>query len=373
MAQIQQRRGALTTKVIISIKDRVADGRLVPGQYLPSERMLADDLGVSRVTVRRGLDALVQERLLTRIACKGYALNDSVVDPLMALPRKTIVFVHSHPEETFQGERRHAQILSGVKEEAVKSDLMLLVSSITEEELTPSRAQELAKVAGGVLCDHSDKAYLRTLVDAGIPVVQVDYHRYPDLPVDAIVQDDAGGIALAVNYLHSHGHRRIGYVDTTQRYRAAGHGLNAEQRLAGFKASTTDLGISRECVIQQVTGSESEALQLFLDQGVTALVFPHIDFWPGFQRELQCRDIAFPSDFGVVAWGLERVPGDKTICPTSITWSGEQMGREGVRRLLYRLQGDTAEPATIVIPCRLENKGTGGFCAAVPERETIKA
>jgi GntR family transcriptional regulator len=44
----------------------VADGRLAPGSALPSERDLAEGLGLARMTVRRAVEALVEEGLLER-------------------------------------------------------------------------------------------------------------------------------------------------------------------------------------------------------------------------------------------------------------------------------------------------------------------
>ena len=44
--------------------DRMASGRYAPGDRLPSEGVLADDLGVHRLTVRRALDELSREGLL---------------------------------------------------------------------------------------------------------------------------------------------------------------------------------------------------------------------------------------------------------------------------------------------------------------------
>jgi LacI family transcriptional regulator len=191
-------------------------------------------------------------------------------------------------------------------------------------------------------------------------VVQTGYHRQPGLAADAVVQDDAGGIGLAVGYLRSHGHHRIGYLDTTAQYRASGRALNAEQRLAGFKAAAADLGIGPECVIQPFAGDAAGTVGRFLDGGVTALVLPHIDHWPAIRAELERRGLALPGDFGLVAWGLDPKPGDGSPCPTAITWSREQMGREAVRRLLVRMRGERVEPATVLIPCRLVDRGTGG-------------
>src|ERR671912_50500 len=44
--------------------DRLATGQYVPGDRLPSEGVLAEDLGVHRLTVRRALDELSREGLL---------------------------------------------------------------------------------------------------------------------------------------------------------------------------------------------------------------------------------------------------------------------------------------------------------------------
>lgn len=50
---------------------RIADGRLQPGEMLPSEMQLATELGVSQGTVRKALDAMTAERLLVRRQGRG--------------------------------------------------------------------------------------------------------------------------------------------------------------------------------------------------------------------------------------------------------------------------------------------------------------
>lgn len=360
MAKNLNMRGILAARVVDRIKQGMANGSLIPGQYIPSERILAKELGVSRVTVRRGLDQLVRSAVLKREACKGYTLRDSSRESSAPGLRTAVVFVHSHSEESLVSGTRHARIWAGAKEEATKAGLLTMIMSVREEEMTPARAAEIAKVAAGVLCDHPGAHYLRTLQEAGIPLVQIDYHRLAGLAVDAVVQDDAGGIGLAVEYLHAHGHRRIGYLDTTPQYQAAGRGLNAEQRLAGFKAATAGLGIGADCAISTLTGEAAEAVCSLIGKGITALVLPHIDFWPEIRDELVRAGIVLPCDFGLVAWGLDPKPGETGPWPSSVTWSREQMGREAVRRLLLRMRGERVEPATILIPCELIDRGTGG-------------
>jgi GntR family transcriptional regulator len=49
-----------------ALRDAIADNRLVAEEALPPERELAEEFGVSRITVRKALDALVGEGMLTR-------------------------------------------------------------------------------------------------------------------------------------------------------------------------------------------------------------------------------------------------------------------------------------------------------------------
>lgn len=49
-----------------TIKERINAGEYPVGEYLPSETSLASQFGVSRMTLRRAIDELVQEGLLSR-------------------------------------------------------------------------------------------------------------------------------------------------------------------------------------------------------------------------------------------------------------------------------------------------------------------
>ena len=49
--------GAKARRVYLSLRDQITEGRLNRGVMLPGEQRLAESFGVSRVTVRRALDA----------------------------------------------------------------------------------------------------------------------------------------------------------------------------------------------------------------------------------------------------------------------------------------------------------------------------
>lgn len=62
---------ALPDLVATTLRDAIADGRLAPGQRLPAEPQLAEQLGVSRATLRQALALLTQEGLLVRQHGRG--------------------------------------------------------------------------------------------------------------------------------------------------------------------------------------------------------------------------------------------------------------------------------------------------------------
>jgi DNA-binding GntR family transcriptional regulator len=54
------------------IAEAVASGVYAPGEKLPSERRMCEDLGVSRLTLRRALKSLVDDELLQSAAGRGW-------------------------------------------------------------------------------------------------------------------------------------------------------------------------------------------------------------------------------------------------------------------------------------------------------------
>jgi GntR family transcriptional regulator len=71
---------------------RLIDGRWLPGQHIPSEILLAQELGVSQGTVRKALDEMTAEHLLVRRQGRG----TFVAEPEDG--RVLFQFFHLHPD-----------------------------------------------------------------------------------------------------------------------------------------------------------------------------------------------------------------------------------------------------------------------------------
>ncbi len=62
----EQGRAPLYQQLQRALRDAIADKRLAPDEALPPERDLAEEFQISRITVRKALDGLVNDGLLTR-------------------------------------------------------------------------------------------------------------------------------------------------------------------------------------------------------------------------------------------------------------------------------------------------------------------
>lgn len=63
--------GAKAQRVYLSLRDQITEGHLSAGETLPGEQRLAEKFGVSRVTVRRALEALSRDGFIERHAGSG--------------------------------------------------------------------------------------------------------------------------------------------------------------------------------------------------------------------------------------------------------------------------------------------------------------
>jgi GntR family transcriptional regulator len=72
-------------RVYRQIAEEIESGGLSPGQRLPSERFICDELGVSRATVRRALEELVADGLVETRGRASFVAGEALAEPPNAL------------------------------------------------------------------------------------------------------------------------------------------------------------------------------------------------------------------------------------------------------------------------------------------------
>lgn len=110
MAQIagQTPEGGKTQRVYLLLRDEILRGDLATGAVLPGELRLAEAHGVSRVTIRRALDALAADGLIERRAGSG----TTVAQPAVSQTGIAADFASLMPQLVRMGQETTARLLS---------------------------------------------------------------------------------------------------------------------------------------------------------------------------------------------------------------------------------------------------------------------
>lgn len=194
----------------VPIADQI-EHRILRGDYLltglPTDRRLAIDLGVSRLTVRRALDLLVDRQLLQRggngrlsLSTGAEATHRPLVVGLLApaFPGPFLQQVTLAAQHMADGRRVHLRPVDYVRwedpvvEEALdRFDGVLL--SLPSDPLPPRRIERLTQARAGVL------SIGRDFSAHGIP---------------SLVVHPPGSTSVLLDHLYDLGHRRIDYFNT---------------------------------------------------------------------------------------------------------------------------------------------------------------
>ncbi|MFK7876902.1 MAG: GntR family transcriptional regulator [Paracoccaceae bacterium] len=100
--------GAKARRVYLSLRDQISDGRLSDGENLPGEQKLAAIYGVSRVTVRRALEALSTAGLIEKRAGHGTTVRSAALRGA----RAALNFSTLMPQLVEMGQSTTARLLS---------------------------------------------------------------------------------------------------------------------------------------------------------------------------------------------------------------------------------------------------------------------
>jgi len=73
------------------LRDAIRSGRYRPGELLPTEEAFASEFGVSRITIRRAMEALAQAKLIDRQQGKGTFVRRGVLSAPIEVPTYSMI------------------------------------------------------------------------------------------------------------------------------------------------------------------------------------------------------------------------------------------------------------------------------------------
>jgi len=215
------------------------------------------------------------------------------------------------------------------------------------------------EVDGILIAGVVDRRWLAEAVETGTPVILLDNHL-PDIPLPAVVNDNAGGAYRATRFLASLGHTRIGFIGA-----AVDYPFGPETH-AGYLSALRDAGLRRDRGLECSIPIDVEEARrrtrtlLALPQPPSAIFAVTDTMAMGVITGARQSGCAIPADLSVV--GMDDIEVAAVTNPplTTIRVRKEEMGRRAAERLLDLIHGKKLERAVEVLANELIVRGTTG-------------
>ena len=343
--------------------ERRADGA---GARRPSIRAVAAVAGVSPTTVSHALSgtrpvsAATRERVVRAAEMLGYAPN-RVASGLRRQRTGVIGLVSDRIATTpFAG-----RIVQGAQEAARERDVVLMVvDSEGDPALEDAQVRALRdhRVDGLLLARMSHQEVARPDALGETPVVLVGAVPAGGWQVPSVAPDESGIAATAVAHLVAAGHRRLGFVTTTDAApasRGRETGFLAALEAAGIDASRAPI----ERGASDAAGGRAAGRRL-LDRHrgdpPTAVFCFNDQMAMGVYQAAAALGLDVPRDCSVVGVDdLEIVAAALEPGLTTIALPHREMGRWGMATLLDRIDGGpTDAPEPVLLACPLVERGS---------------
>ena len=328
-----------------SLRTDILDGVYQKRMLLPTEQLLCQQFQVSRQTVRQALALLVSEGLIERRQGSGSHIRDRSKPAPM--PRRSIAVI-----TTYISDYIFPSILREV--ENVLSDhnsaplLFAIQNQVSNERKVLNTLLDLTSL-DGVLVEGTKTGLpnpnldlYRRLIDRGVPLVFMN-GNYPELTDSlSVLDDNAAGGRMLVDYLHQKGHQRIAGIFKND-------DIQGHQRYAGYADALRTLGLPFED--QQVFWYSTEAKEsLFLDgtgvkyleqilPGYTAVVCYNDEIASRLVAQLVKRGISIPEDMAVVSFDNSQYSEMTTPRITSLSHGTHNVGRMAAELLMHLFEG----------------------------------
>ncbi len=340
-----------------ALNQKIASRELLPGAKLPTEAAIMEDFGVSRLTVRRALQILMQDGLVVGHQGKGTYVNTS-----RAALALNVLFVHSNANGIKYPYT--SLILDGIREFAQDRALlfrteMIGMPDLQQQSPSDTTIEEFAsfgKCDGIIALPRIHPEAVRRLLQRGIPVVIIGepHLQYPE-EVIRVGIERSPVITMAFRHLKERGRKTMGIIGTELSDRVYSYESIAEDvRALGIKLPPTQF----EIATWGINGGERAMERLLARNPHLDAVFASEDLQAlGALHALWKRGIKVPEDIAVMGCG--NMLGEYSHSGLStVDMKLTQHGILAAELLHQRLEGKTVPSHHFIQPQLLERATT---------------
>lgn len=333
-----------------NLREAVERGEYTAGQLVASEHELARKHGLSRVTVRRATDLLIEEGLLERRPGKGLYVRE-------AEPEKTkvvkLIVGNLAWEPSVQLARGANQLARSSGIEVQVCDAHGNQAEILDSLLHLSKNGASGAILMALHTPSFNEAVLRVKA-AGFPLVVADYQSH-EIPVPAVSADNYQGGILAGQHLAGLGHTRVAFVGDCA-------ATTVRARLDGFRdaLAENDIVLPRSRVVditpEDTLADWSEVVRhrvrsLLKSKECPTAIFCSCDAVArACYRVCASLKLRIPQDLSLV--GFDDDPLAEWLSPalTTVRQPFAEIGQAAMRLLQHQLSGREGKPETTLLP-----------------------
>jgi DNA-binding LacI/PurR family transcriptional regulator len=346
-----------TSYKYIRIKDKIkasiSSGAIVG--KLPGERVLARDLNVSYMTVRKAVSELVEEGILYKLATKG-----TFVSHKRAHAKVTHNIGFFLDEDIMEGisSPYYSLVFKSLEEEVSKNGYNLLLFS-DFDDLNPLKNTK--KIDGVIISCFPRIEDKIQQIKHYLPIVLMD-NIAADKSLHSVTIDNFNSCSRSTEYLLALGHKRIGFISGL---------LDSDvckDRLLGYKNALARAGLKqdKELVFKGDYSYESgeRGGQYFatLPQAPTAIICANDSMAIGAMKVIQEHGFKIPNDISFI--GFDDILVASMVFPPLTTNAAPigEMAKQAVDILLAEIKGVTTDFRHLILEARLVKRDS---CAAL--------
>lgn len=374
----------LYLQIIDEIKSKIAAKKLKPGDQLGSHAELAEEYGVSLITIKKALTTLIQQGVLYSRVGKGTYVAQGMPNG-HAEHHPTIGLVLQDIRSPF-----FSRVMHSVEDAAYELGYHVLISNSSgkaeKEEAQIARFRAFG-VNGMIIASMSHKYHatptIRKLLNETFPFVMVSYIADEDIPYVGCNHEQGGFIAT--EHLIRLGYKKIAYISGER------GNLVGELRLKGFVAAMKKHGrrLDRRFLYHLPHKGERYDYQSGHEIGTKVArgkikpdaVFVYNDLSAlGFQDAILAAGVRVPEDVAIVGFDdIDR--GEYAAVPlTTIRQPSDLIGKQAMELLFQMMEKKETQKRRILEPqlivrescCTKKNRGSpGNDSAAVHARASM--
>ena len=263
--------------------------------YLPTERALSEHYGVSRLTIRKAIDKLVDEAKIRRIQGAG----NMVLVKTHENKGDIIVLAFSNDHGIKIQQPFMEMLLNSFNDQCKNKGLNLLYVSLKKGDPVDSLLLDKSRVRGVVFVSEISDKFVKLAMDVRIPAVLL-FNKRTD--VIGINPNNHQGSFAATEYVVEKGAKKVAFISGIPSY------YNSRTRLAGYKSALACNGILLDegLIAEGDWSSESGyiAMSDLLENNakIDAVVAANDTMALGAMRLLSERGFSVPQDLQVIGF-----------------------------------------------------------------------